>query len=188
MTVLNLQVAASADDAMEMWAGSPTLTDATIALSGADDFWGFRFLNVTIPQGATINTAVLSVYNFSSGDVTMRGIIYANDVDDAAVFTTTGGNIEGRALTTANVVWSATFAFQNWNNSPGIASVIQEIVDRGGWASGNALVILVKSTTGADAAIRTYDNLATRGAKLDIDYTAGSAPAVPILRRRIENY
>ena len=187
MTVLNLQVTASSDDAIEVWGAAPVLDDIAIQLSGADDFFGFRLLNATIPQGATINTAVLSLYNLQAGDVTMRGIIYANDVDNAATFTTTDGNIEGRALTTANVVWSATFTFSAWNASPDIANVIQEIVDRVGWASGNALAILVKSTTGADATVRTWDNDTARGAKLDIDYTAAAGGIAP-LRRRIENY
>lgn len=184
MTTVNYQVAASSDDAVEAWGSSPSLTDTSIHLSGAGDYWGLRFLAVAVPQGATIDAATLSVFNLDSSDVTMESDVFAEDVDDATTFTTTDGNIDGRTKTTASVAWSTTLTFADWSNAPDIAAVIQEIVNRVGWVSGNDLVILVESNAGADARIRTYDNLASRGAKLSVDYTvAGFVPGRVIIDR-----
>jgi hypothetical protein len=67
---------------------------------------------------------------------------------NAAGFTSAAYSVTGRTRTTAQVQWSVP----NWTNvgdrgpdqaTANIAAIIQEIVNQDGWASGNALVLII---------------------------------------------
>lgn len=112
---------------------------------------GLRFNNVTLPQGATITEAHIQFNADNTGANAVELTIYGENVADAAPYAETIGNLSARALTTANEVWSIA----PWIN-PGdrgeaqrtvnIASIVQEIVDRGDWAPGNSMNIIMKHT------------------------------------------
>ena len=70
MTTLNLQVNASADDGhIDNTALSPQLTSNNLNVGNVNgnssSTAGFRFTNVTVPQGATDSSAVLTLYGYS---------------------------------------------------------------------------------------------------------------------------
>lgn len=188
MTTLNLQVNASAGDAREL-AGA---VDIAVLNSVTDDFgewFGFRFTGVTIAGGSTINTAVLSVYVYNSGFDEPLHTFYAEDSDNAAAFTNTANDISGRARTSASVVWSntnlgATGFSPFFFSPPDVSALVQEVVDRGGWASGNALVIVCEGAdVNRDLGLSSYDVSSANAATLDIDYTAGGASGQPTDKR-----
>lgn len=154
MTELVIPVAASADDAFESAAGAVSITTILGEVDVADEWLGWRFLNVTIPQGATIDDAKIT-FNFDGvardePDVTFFG----EDTDNATAFTTDANNISGRARTTASVAWDDPQlgvnpgAGDDTRDTPDLKTIVQEIVNRAGWASGNALAILCTSTNG----------------------------------------
>ena len=71
--------------------------------------------------------------------------------DDAAGFTSSTGDISERSRTGASVAWAPPA----WDvvgeagadqRTPDLSAVVQEVVDRAGWARGNALVVLVSGT------------------------------------------
>ena len=185
MVTLNLQVAASADDAHERDSGSgfDAGNDEINANSNSDSGKrfnaGFRFQGVTIPQGATIDTAILHPYLIRLGrdspDLDIRG----EDVDDAADFSTTP-DVTSRTRTTASVSWSANSLGVGFADSPELKTVLQEIVNRSGYASGSDIVILCDGKTSPNAKLemRAYDHTPSQAAKLDITYTATASPAV----------
>ena len=177
MTTLNLQVAASSDDAFESAAAAVTLNGLTIPLAAAGQWGGLRFNNVTIPQGATINTATLQIYIHSTATDNVQADFYCEAADDAGTFTTGSGDISGRARTTAKVSVSANNVGTGWYSVTGMAPAVQEVTDRGGWASGNDLVVIIDPVAGTDLQFRTWDHDTSLAAKLDIDYTAASAGA-----------
>lgn len=131
---------------------------------------GLRFPNVTIPAGSTINSATVTIDIVGTANDDIDGTIWGNDVDDAANFVTEA-DVTSRTQTTASVAWTQAAAGAGSEVSPDITSIIQEIVDRGGWASGQALCILL---FGDNAALQscTLDDGTATGAILDIDYTA----------------
>lgn len=108
-----------------------------------------RFADVNIPQGATVTAATLSFVanTTSSNSVSLR--IYGDDEDNPTVPTNTS-DYNGRPRTTAYVDWStsSTWTAGDVVSSPDITTVIQEIVDRGGFASGNAIQIFVQNNGG----------------------------------------
>ena len=140
----------------------------------------FRWTNVTVPAGSTIDSAYIQfVANFDLSVDTVNLMVEGIDEDDTATFG--DSSPLGRDKTTANVVWNAV---PHWTTdqddvdtrTPDIASVIQEIIDRGGWASGNALALHVKnngSTTGVNAyrCAYDYDSGEGKSAQLTINYT-----------------
>ena len=141
-----------------------------------------RFLNVTIPQGATIDSAYLHV---RAGAPTVAGYYYTkiigHDADNSGAWSTST-DAAGRDRTTATVDWDENY----WTDgedyvSPDIKSIIQEIVDRGGWSSGNALSLFWADDQGVgyDAAMRCRAEALNKGdghePYLVINYTESSA-------------
>ncbi len=104
--------------------------------------------------------------NSSITNLTIKGQLIAN----APTFTTTDYNISNRTLTTASASWAPTSWITNSNyNSPSIVSVIQEIVNQGTWASGNAIAIIITGT--GHRSSPSYNGDATNAAKLVVTYT-----------------
>jgi len=148
---------------------------------------GMRFTNITIPHGVAIDAAYL-IFRCSQdfAGVVCNSRISAEDVDDALTFADDSDAFDTRwaARTTARVDWDAIPAWTTPNdyNSPEIKTVIQEIVNRGGWASGQAMVIFWEDfedrSTHAEGVHRwgyAYDGSSTYAPQLVITYTPGLA-------------
>ena len=160
----------SADDAKQT--GTAMSLTAGMTITATTHYVGVRFQNVTVPQGATINSATLTVdlpntFGDSPNGVTWYGELATN----AAAFTTTASDITNRALTTATTVWSGS-DIGTGDKALTVTSIVQEIVNQGGWASGNAMALLLYGTT-AIIQITNYDTSTTLCARLAIDYTEG---------------
>ena len=175
MTTLNLQVSANNDDANEQQndtgfnAGSSS-TKADSSANIADrSISGHRFTNVTVPKDAQIITATIQIKpaNTSLDDANID--IHAEDVDNAVDFAATT-DVWNRARTTASVAWVADSLGASYVTSPELKTVIQEIVDRGSWASGNALMILLKGKSDVTKQLRPLAFEAIDPVKLDIEY------------------
>jgi hypothetical protein len=203
MSVINLQVGASGDDYTYVGGASPqtdtlTITNAPMGTNNTTDAIprcvGVRFANVTIPHGALIAAAVLKMC--SNGDwVTSDGIWYGEASDNPAGFATTADNMHSsvRPYTTASVGWN-----ENLNRTAGTfyaqpaagdwSAIVQEITDRAGWSSGNALVLIASGravSSFASNVVRLYDLSAGSGATLDITFTPPPSAFVPLADRKI---
>ena len=151
---------------------------------------GMRFTNITIPSGSTVdNGTYLSVYaNTAMAYNSVYSYVSAEDTDDAATFSTLGDfNTRYATRTTDNVSWGPIAAWTNntWYNSPEIKTVIQEVVSRGDWLSGNDIVIFwddfTDRSTHTDFRLRqadAYEIANAEPAKLVIEYTPPAAPPI----------
>lgn len=182
MTTLNLQVSASSDDAFENASGTITLNGTTMVFNNAGYWIIYRFQNVTIPQGSTINTATLQYYVTSTTRDDNEQDVYGEAADNSAQPTTGANNISSRSRTTAKVTVTADSVGVGFYSVTGLATVVQEITDRAGWTSGNALSLIMDALTTPNLAPDTFDNNPTNAAKLDIDYTEVST-GQPITKR-----
>lgn len=140
------------------------------------DAW-YRIMNITIPQGATIEAAYISVNAQNSGNdgAGVSILIHMDDIDDAVAPTTQG---EHAALnrTAASTAWDdIDFTVDVEVDSPSIVDAVQEIVDRGSWSSGNAMQVLVDNngTTG-NMGYNWWarDGSAAKAVKLHVQYCA----------------
>jgi hypothetical protein len=93
------------------------------------------------------------------------------------------------------VAWSniGTWSEDSTYATPDLSAVTQEIVDRGGWASGNALVNYSEDngSSAVNNTNRIADDFGSGPApEFDIDYTAGGGggAARPFLRRRTRRF
>lgn len=180
MTTLDLQVGASAGDGHERDDGSnfssvaTTLDIVANTAAGTRSNAGCHFVDVTIPAGATIDVAYVTVNVDSTTRDDPSLDIFGNNVDDAVDFSAEA-DVTSRTRTTASAEWSATGIGAGEKNSPSIVSVIQEIIDRPGWASGNDIVILLDGKDAAQMLLRitAYDGSTTLAPKLHIEFTAG---------------
>lgn len=97
-----------------------------------------RFVSVSIPQGTTVNNAELRFPNGSkSGSSNAMAKVYGIDEDNTSDFG--GGWPGGRTQTTA---YNTHYADSN-SFTIGVTSIVNEILGRGGWSSGNAMGFIV---------------------------------------------
>lgn len=180
MATFSASIAASTDDA-DQAAGTVALTGTTINVNSTGQYGGLRFTGVTVPQGATIDSATLDVEitstTYDDPDLTL----YGEATDDAATFASSSNNISGRTSTTATTTWTATSIGAGVKTSPSIAGIIQEIVNRPGWVSGNNIAIIINANSSASFfRIRTYNAGSGSPAKLNITYTTSSPVTVTL--------
>lgn len=100
-----------------------------------------RFANVQVPQGAQIASATVRLRACSSrsDSVSVRIRAVAADNPSAPGSATA---IANAVKTTASADWSpAAWTEGEIYETPDIGAVIQEIIDREGWESGNAILI-----------------------------------------------
>lgn len=105
----------------------------------------FRFPNATIPQGATISVAYLELNAngapAGAGDPMLTKVYGIDEDNHTAPTSFSDWNTDHGLHTTAAVDWDFNTATSGTLTSPSLVSIIQEIVDRGGWSSGNAIGI-----------------------------------------------
>jgi hypothetical protein len=138
------------DDLDAGWEGDPE--DLNILTAG------LRFQNAAIPVNAQIDSAFLVVcsHEAKSAEDVAKITIVAEATDNAQTFSM-DQLITDRPQTTASVLWEVAEEWGLWtyHRSTNIASVIQEVVDRDGWQSGNAIGLILK---GEDQGSSDYEN------------------------------
>ena len=187
--IVEKRVGASADDAEEsVSSGSVTTasSDLGMALDGSTaQIVGIRFAGLGVPQGATIFEAWIQfgVDETGSGATTLT--LQAQSADNPVPFQAATGNISSRTRTVAAVTWSPAAwttvgAAGPAQRTPDLRSVLQEIVSRPGWASGNALAVIVSGTGGRMA--KSFDGDAAGAPLLHVGYVPvpNAAPVVTI--------
>ena len=106
MTTITINPSASNHDARQA-AGPVTLTGA-VTIVGASQWGGLLLPGVSVPAGATINSATLYYQSTSTSHDDPAIYWYAQAADNAAVFTTTDNDIVNRSRTSAYVTDSAS--------------------------------------------------------------------------------
>ncbi len=180
---IEVQVSASSDDAEERSTGRISLTSSDLELiqdAANQQIVGMRFAGLNIPPGAVIQNAYLQFQADETGSDPTLLTIHGQAIDSTPTFTSTSGNISGRSTTTASVTWSPP----PWNTigqtgpeqrSPNIAAVVQQIVSRPGWSSGNALAIIVSGIGKRTA--ESFNGNSAGAPLLHVEYVTGDPPA-----------
>lgn len=146
------------------------------ALDCGRDLIGLLY-SPTVPRAATINNAYLEFVSSAGDSLDCYLLIDGEDVDSAADFVATTNNISSRTGTSANATytpggWVTDGVYQLGDS---LKNVIQEIVDRAGWAEGNQMLLRVHDWGNASLGRRrpkSYDANASQAPLLYIDYTA----------------
>lgn len=141
---------------------------------------GIRMRSLNIPKSASITNAYLEfeVRDQKSGDITVE--IYGHDRNSSGKFEEEKWNISSRTLTTAKVEWDIPNPSDGTKvQTPDISSIVQEIVNRGGWKSQNHMSFIIKYKSRSSGAKREFDSHdGDNGAtKLHVTYNDGSSAA-----------
>lgn len=181
--VLSRRVESSNDDAEELASGQirTVSSDLELVYDGSNQIVGMRFNNITIPQGATINSAYVQfqVDEVKSVDTTLT--IRGEQSDNATLFLKESGNLSSRPQTASTVYWSP----EPWlivgqadldQRTPDLKSVIAEITSQSGWAEGNSLAILISGQ--GERVAESFDGDHNGAPLLYVEYTyvAGNEP------------
>lgn len=139
---------------------------------------GIRFKALRIPQGATIHNAYVQfkASATAAGDVAL--MIDGEAVGNAPTFLKDVGNLISREPTAAAVVWSPP-AWQEGDvgpdqQTPNLSSIIQEIVDRPDWSSGNALVLIIMATGSSERNAASFEGDNAEAPLLYVEYADDS--------------
>lgn len=132
----------------------------------------YRFEGVSIPNAATITSASFGLQSYTNYSGALNHDISAVDADNPGI---PGGfgDINNWVLTTATVAWDETSVSGSsvYNMAPDIKTVIQEIVNRVGWVSGNAIIIVIEDDGTSDTYWRPRAANESRPVTLSVDYT-----------------
>lgn len=188
---LDARVVNATDDAEEHEDGILDLssTDLELTLDAKIDgtqprghqWIGIRFEKLAIPAGARITNAYLQ---FSATDEVPETdpctlVIRADDSDDAVTFhDDIPSEISSRPRTSAAATWSPeAWTVENETSlkqrTPDLSAVVQQVVDRAGWAPGNAIAFLIDGT-GKRVAEALDGARPEACAKLHVEWTLGA--------------
>lgn len=175
-TTLEVQVEYDSDDGEEFVSNGDFWNDSDDLDAVTSILFGVRFRDVAIPPGAVITSAELEFTISDSDNTPTTFEIWADAADSAAAFS---GNrtLDDRTETTNKLTWSSVPAADRRQHifSPNLNLVLQEVVDRPGWASGNNLAFIVKTTAG-ERYFYSRDASNWRAPKLHISYTMNVTP------------
>ncbi|MCB0551727.1 MAG: metallophosphoesterase, partial [Phaeodactylibacter sp.] len=149
------RVGNSSDDGEERNTGSVNLTssDLELAVDGSKiQTIGMRFTGLNIPQGATITSAYLQfTADENTNDNPCNLTIFGENSADAATFTGDDFSISSRPRVNASVSWAPA----DWlaigdagqaQQTPDIASIIQEIVSNPNFSASSAIALFIDGT------------------------------------------
>ena len=187
--VIDVPLIDDADDVEEKGDGSMDNQSSDIEMIYENEDYhngdAFRFQALAIPQGATITNAYIQFTvdeDGEDGDVTLTW--HADDVDNSAAFDGTPFEVSDRTKTAAFADWAPAV----WAGNEGargedqrtvdLSELVQSIVDREGWAEGNAMTFIVTGPT--DVPVNriavSYSGDATNAAALHVEFESGPPP------------
>jgi len=183
---INKQVNSQTDDARCNKINGNTYSDGAFThyigkyTDGNSYLSGFRFTNINIPKNNIIVEASIDFYNvndqgFYSGN-SFQCILKGEAADSSVTFSPNSSPFS-RVKTIKDTLKS--FTPTNSASMPGfgilktnITPIVQEIINRTGWKTNNALSIFIEQydTLNSFVSISSYDRDSTRGAKLYVKY------------------
>jgi hypothetical protein len=180
--IIEKRISNNLDDVEESSSGNINTgsSDVELVYDGSNQTVGLRFTRLSIPQGVSISKAYIQFTvdetNSGSTSLTIRG----EDRDDASAFNTSRRNVSNRAKTNASVnwqppAWNTVGAAGRDQRSPNLKNIIQEITNRGGWNSGNDLVLMI--TGSGERTAESHNGSSSKAPLLHIEYiNDGSSP------------
>lgn len=182
---LDIRVVTSSDDAEEK-AGTVGLISSDLELAedaGTSQTVGVRFSGINIPQGATVTNAYIQFKAKNSSSAAASLNIKAEASDNASTFNAVANNITNRTATNASISWNPS----GWTagaagadeQTSDISSIVNEVVNRAGWLSGNALVVIIDGSGYRNP--YSYDGDSSGAPLLHVEYNMSQSGQPPLI-------
>lgn len=138
-----------------------------------------RFSSVSIPKGATILNARIKFKNQTTvGNGADPIQIRAENTGNAPVLTNIAGSISSKTKTNSFANWLPSSSINGDYFSNSLDFIVNEVINRIDWTSGNAMTFLLEVNSTADAGrsvtFTSYDGSSTNAPQLIIEYTINS--------------
>lgn len=184
MPVLDYKVGSGLDDCQryDVTGWDPAFTvisvgyGSSVGYGASGGHASLRFTGVNIPNGAVITVAYVRLRARYGTDPLLAVHVHCEDADNPLA-PISAADFDGRSLT-SGVTWTfGSWQANQWYDSESIVSEVQAVVDRVGWASGNALQVFIMNFQGESpdpTTLRrmcTYERAAPSAAELHIEYT-----------------
>lgn len=182
---IDYQTSSSGDDCYWTDGGSTYYSTTTTFPIGRYTYLyknAMRFVGVTIPDGATIDEAYISIYYHAHNGTPAEGSLNFEDAADPTQITNQADG-QSRTLTTASIGYTPPTS-GTWNNSPSIIPIIEELLASNSYEGGAAMQCIitgggVSGLNRADCRTHNYSGN-IYGPKLNIVYSTGEPPATNI--------
>ena len=120
-----------------------------------------RFTTIPIAKDTTIISAKLQLRAYTSLSGATCNVKVLLEAADNPSAPTSNSDVNGRSLTTGTA-WNSVEAMTGgtWYDSVDITNEVQEVVNRAGWASNNAVIVYIKdngSSTNAYRMLSAYE-------------------------------
>lgn len=180
---IDMQIDESSDDAEEEANGTVDLnsSDLELVYDGSDQTVGMRFNNINIPQGATITSSYIQFACDELSFSTTNVLIEMEDNVNPVTFSTANNDISSRARLATNVAWSSIpiwgliGAADADQRTPDLSTMIQSMVNKGSWSTGNSMAFIITGT--GERTAEAFDGDASLAPRLIVNYTF-TAPTV----------
>lgn len=170
------RISSGADDVEERASGSMYTTSSDIELvydGGGNQTIGLRFRDIAVPQGATITNAYIQFTVDETHSTATSVTLRAEATDSSPAFSSASYNVSSRNTTSAFVnwqppAWTQVGAAGADQRTPNLKNVIQEVVNRAGWQSGNELSVII--TGSGERVAESYNGSSSKAPQLTIEY------------------
>jgi uncharacterized repeat protein (TIGR01451 family) len=181
LATITTTVSASSDDAAQtVSSGAVNINNGALNLpynGTALNLIGMRFASMEIPSGSTINSANLRFTANGTASTTVNLTIRGEAADNAATFANTTNNISSRTTTSANVAWAPgawTGGATTNATTTDLKTIVQEVVNRAGWSTGNSLAFVISDNSTPSSSnrrvARSFDNSSGGAPLLTVSY------------------
>ena len=170
---LVFEISKSANDAEEGKGGEVDLgsSDLELVKDKTDQLIGLRFEEIVIPRGTNIRSAAIQFTTNETSSDTTKLVLQVVDSGNPPGFVETQHNISSRPLVPTKIEWSP----KPWmkqdesgesQRTPDITELIQELINRPDWKSGNAIAFVI---SGDGKRVAHSGGKNSKGARLTID-------------------
>ena len=184
LNVFEVRVSTGVDDAEEIRSNGKIKLgndDLELTKDGSNkQIVGIRFQNITIPQNAFISNAYIKFETDETKSVPTSLTIRGQASNSAPAFQWCKSacfELSSRPKTSVSVAWHN---IPPWNTvdekhqTPNLAPIVQEIVNRPGWVSGNDMAFLI--TGSGTRTAESYDGEPSAAPLLHIEYNTAPPP------------
>jgi hypothetical protein len=141
--IVQADIGEGQNDAREFSTGVVRTNEGYLSL-GQGNGVALRFNDVDVPRGAVIQSAVVELYGVGALTTSVAIRYAAEDVGNSAPFTTGNRSLSSRPRTQASVDDApGSWVTGDFNSSPDLRAIVQEVVERSDWRPGNSLTVFI---------------------------------------------
>ncbi|UTD15625.1 T9SS type A sorting domain-containing protein [Tenacibaculum mesophilum] len=138
---------------------------------------GMLFRNLNIPANATITNAYIQFTTDETNSGSTSLVIKIQDSSNAPDITSQSYNITSRSYYSQSVAWnpsswSSVGASGTAQRTPDLKSLVQYVVNKSNWNSGNSMMFYISGT--GERTAESYDGSSASAPKLMVTYSTGS--------------